>query len=128
MRKRLIMSIGFLFLATIVAFVITVISYPSANHAEELATVKILEGAWHYDKNPDNDYSPYILEVTVGTTVTWINEDPVPHTVTTKDKMLNSPYLYKGDSFSYTFTEADEYNYFCSPHPWMKGIVIVRAN
>lgn len=36
-----------------------------------------------------------------------------------------SDILGSGDSFSYTFDEPGTYSYFCSPHPWMTGFVIV---
>ena len=59
--------------------------------------------------------------------MTWTNMDDAPHTVTTSsgpDK-IDSPQLNKGDSFSYTFTKAGTYEYYCAVHPHMRGKVMV---
>jgi amicyanin len=73
-------------------------------------------------------YDPATLTVTVGDTVTWTNEDTVPHTVTTSSGpvALNSPNLSKGQSWSFTFTVAGTYLYYCAVHPYMRAEVIVR--
>jgi plastocyanin len=80
-------------------------------------------------------YSPNPIQVSVGTTVTWTNNDAQPHTVTSgsngqPDNKFNSspnftPLLNPGQTFSFTFTEAGEYPYFCSLHPNMVGTVSV---
>ncbi len=73
------------------------------------------------------DYSPNILTIQVGTTVTWTNDDPgMMHTVTSVDGSFDSGFLNEGDTWSYTFEEAGEYEYFCQPHPWMRAMVIVE--
>jgi plastocyanin len=61
-------------------------------------------------------YSPRNIKVKKGTTVTWINEDLVPHTVTTSDK---------DKKYSFTFNEVGKYDYYCKPHPYMKASVEV---
>ena len=74
----------------------------------------------------DNSYSPDPIEVNVGETVTWVNEDDSSsHTVTSTDGIFNSDILERGQTFSHTFTEAGEYSYFCALHPNMVGTVIV---
>ncbi|WP_037570548.1 cupredoxin domain-containing protein [Phaeacidiphilus oryzae] len=72
-------------------------------------------------------FSPASLSVHVGDTVTWTNEDTAPHTVTTTSgpKQLSSPQLQKGQSWSYTFTTAGTYSYYCAVHPDMKAKVTV---
>jgi plastocyanin len=67
------------------------------------------------------------ITVKVGTTVTWTNGDDIPHTVVAKDKSFKSKVLDTGDTFTFTFTKAGEYDYFCSLHPHMTGRVIVKA-
>jgi plastocyanin len=67
------------------------------------------------------------LEVTVGTTVEWSNRDPLPHSVTAVDKSFDSGLIQPGESFRYTFTRAGSFNFYCVPHPFMKGVVVVRA-
>lgn len=69
------------------------------------------------------------LTVPVGATVTWTNADDVPHTVVSKDlKTFRSRALDTDDSFSFTFTSAGEYLYFCSIHPMMTGKIVVKSN
>jgi amicyanin len=71
-------------------------------------------------------FKPDILTVKVGTIVVWTNNDSVPHTVTSDSgSPLNSPTLSKGQSFSFTFTEAGSFSYHCAIHPMMKGTVVV---
>jgi plastocyanin len=66
------------------------------------------------------------LQVTVGTTIEWTNNDPMPHTVTATDKSFDSGLINPGRTFRYTFTKAGTFNFFCQPHPFMKGTVVVR--
>jgi plastocyanin len=74
-----------------------------------------------------NSFSPNPVEVKVGETVTWINDDSGRHTVTSKDGVFDSGMMGKGQSFSFTFDKAGEYPYFCSPHPGMVGTVVVTG-
>ncbi|THD62702.1 plastocyanin/azurin family copper-binding protein [Phenylobacterium sp.] len=73
-------------------------------------------------------FGPQALTVTVGTTVTWINQDDIPHTVVADDRhTFKSRVLDTDERFSFTFTKPGEYGYFCSLHPHMTGKVIVKA-
>ena len=72
-------------------------------------------------------YSPPTLVVAPGTTVTWTNADDDAHTVVEKDRKFKSSALDTDDTFSQTFTESGEYEYFCSLHPRMAGKVIVTG-
>lgn len=71
-------------------------------------------------------FGPETLTVAAGTTVTWTNNDDVPHTVVSDDKAFKSKALDTDDKFSYTFTKPGTYNYFCSVHPKMTAKVVVR--
>jgi plastocyanin len=71
-------------------------------------------------------FSPQTLSVPVGATVTWINCDDVPHTVVDPDKRFKSAALDTDDKFSFTFTTAGEYPYFCGIHTHMTGKVVVK--
>ncbi len=64
-----------------------------------------------------------MLTVKVGQTVTWTNDDDIPHTVVATDKSFKSKVLDTGESFSFTFTKAGLVPYFCSLHPHMTGKV-----
>lgn len=80
------------------------------------------------DSESPADYSVNVLTVPVGTTVTWSNNDPgMIHTVTSADGLFDSGFLQEGDTWSYTFDEVGEFEYFCIPHPWMRARVVVEA-
>jgi plastocyanin len=73
-------------------------------------------------------YAPGDVTVAAGDTVTWTNSDSAPHTVTsTGGGPLDSPNMQKGDTWSFTFTQAGSYPYYCAVHPDMKGTVTVTA-
>jgi plastocyanin len=71
-------------------------------------------------------FGPATLTVAVGTTVTWINHDDIPHTVVSTDSVFKSKVLDTDEKFSYTFAKAGTYAYFCSIHPKMTGAVVVQ--
>jgi plastocyanin len=71
-------------------------------------------------------YSPVPLSVKVGTTVTWINHDDIPHTVDSTQGKFKSAALDTDDKFEFKFTEAGEYPFYCRIHPKMTGKVIVQ--
>ena len=75
-------------------------------------------------------FQPAELTISAGATVTWTNEDNVGHTVSagkrgtpTGEFDQNVP---AGETFNYTFEEPGTYDYYCSIHPGMDGIVIVE--
>ena len=70
-------------------------------------------------------FRPETLEIAAGTTVTWTNQDIVPHTATADDGSFNSGKLSKSESFSFTFEEPGTYEYFCEFHPNMTGTIVV---
>jgi plastocyanin len=63
--------------------------------------------------------------VPVGTAIEWTNSDPLPHSVTAVDKSFNSGLIQPGKTYRHTFTKAGTYNFYCVPHPFMKGVVVV---
>jgi plastocyanin len=70
-------------------------------------------------------FEPAQLTVKVGTTVTWTNRDDIPHTVVSAGK-FRSKTMDTDGTFSFTFTSAGDYKYFCSLHPHMTGTVKVE--
>lgn len=70
-------------------------------------------------------FQPAELKIKVGTTVTWTNRDDIPHTVVSAGK-FRSKALDTDDKFSFTFTDAGDYKYFCSLHPHMTGMIKVE--
>jgi plastocyanin len=73
-----------------------------------------------------NTFTPSEITVAPGTTVTWTNNENMPHTVVDLNKGFRSKTLVKDASFSFTFATAGDYSYLCSIHPNMKGKVIVK--
>ena len=71
-------------------------------------------------------FAPKDIVVPVGTTVTWVNGDDVPHVVRAVDGAFHSKPLDSDDRFSFTFTTPGVFSYFCSLHPKMTGKVIVK--
>jgi len=65
------------------------------------------------------------LEIPAGTTVRWVNRDPVAHTATAEDESWTSPSIGPGETFEHTFTTVGEFSYHCIPHPFMKSVIAV---
>lgn len=75
----------------------------------------------------DFAFSPNPVEVAVGGTITWTNQDGVPHTATAEQRdVLQSGAIAAGSSFSQTFEAAGEFPYFCEFHPNMQGSIVVK--
>jgi plastocyanin len=77
-------------------------------------------------------YIPADVTVNVGDTVTWSNDDAAAHTVTSgtptdgPDGIFDSSLFMSGTTFTHTFDDKGEYNYFCMVHPWMVGNIKVN--
>lgn len=79
----------------------------------------------------DSIFEQTVLIVSPGTTVTWVNNGQMGHDISTAEGSeitgVSSSLLTSGESFSHTFTETGQFDYFCSPHPvQMRGVVVVR--
>ena len=70
-------------------------------------------------------YTPQIIRVPLGATVTWTNDDSDDHAVTTDDKSMDTGIIEQGVSATLTFPTPGEYLYYCTVHPGMRGKVIV---
>ena len=83
--------------------------------------------------NPNNKvfYDPTPAKVKTSTTLTWTNDDTLPHTVTSGNAdtgpsgEFDSGIVMGGGSFTHTFDKAGTFDYFCALHPYMTGQVIV---
>ena len=86
-----------------------------ANAQQKMSTMEV--------KIDNFSFGPATLTVPVGTTVTWINRDDIPHTVVSTDdsKTFKSKVLDTDEKFSFTFSRAGTYPYFCSIQPKMTG-------
>ncbi len=98
----------------------------------EIIEVNIPEGSGVPGCEETNEcYIPYETIIAVGGQVIWNNVDTAAHTVTSgslangTDGKFDSSIFMSGTTFSNTFDEVGEYEYFCIVHPWMNGIVQV---
>ena len=76
-------------------------------------------------------YIPSLVEINAGESVTWQNQDVAFHSVTSgtyenPDGLFDSGHLDPYQSFTLTFDNAGEYDYFCTLHPWMNGQIQVK--
>jgi plastocyanin len=112
---RVLFGFGFLVLALLAASERRSHFAQAAQQAPPEVTVSI-----------DNfSFSPKEITVAKGTTVKWVNRDDVPHTVVSGG-VFRSKALDTDDSYTFTFTDAGSFSYFCSVHPVMIGRVIVQ--
>jgi plastocyanin len=72
-------------------------------------------------------FGPAIITIPAGGTVTWTNNDDVPHVVSSDDnKLFKSKALDTDDHFSFTFAKPGTYNYYCAIHPKMTARIVVQ--
>jgi plastocyanin len=95
---------------------------PTASPGAQV-TVNIAPGA---STRMSDAFGPSPLVITQGTTVTWVNNDSLPHTSTSTTGLWDSEILGTGQSFSYTFNQPGDFEYFCEVHPMMRGVVRVQ--
>jgi len=71
-------------------------------------------------------FNPSSISVAAGTTITWTNKDAIAHTVTSNSNLFSSGSIGFGGTFSFKFTTAGTFPYFCSVHPSMVASVTVN--
>ena len=71
-------------------------------------------------------FTPNNLQIKAGTTVTWVNNDTVQHTVTSDTKVFDSGPIDPGSNFTYTFTQAGSFTYHCDIHKSMTATITVQ--
>src|SRR5919108_736529 len=131
MNSKIAFAVG---LAAVLAAILAPMSTSPPAFAAEVA-VDITEGA---STKTTNAYSPNPVEINVGDTVIWTNQDATTHSATSGedatptglfgDPSASGSVLVRGKSQSFTFTEAGEYPYYCFLHPNMVGTVVVAAS
>jgi plastocyanin len=90
----------------------------SANDQPSSATAEV--------KIDNFTFGPQTITVPAGTTVTWTNKDDIPHTSVSTEGVFKSKVLDTDEKFSYTFTKAGTYPYYCTIHPKMTGQIVVK--
>src|SRR5215211_1003904 len=111
MRKTILLRLAALSLVALVLFA------PTAGAQGETMTVSIKNFA----------FDPPNTTVSAGTTVTWVNDDQVPHTATANDGAFDSGTLQPGQSHSFAFDKPGTYAYHCNIHPYMTATVTVSG-
>jgi plastocyanin len=84
----------------------------------------------------DKAFNPSIVDIKVGDTIVWTNNDPVIHTIVEGSPSstsvpangFNSEFLNQGMTFKHTFDKSGIFNYYCSIHPTMIGKVVVVSS
>ena len=71
-------------------------------------------------------FSPDTITVPLNSSVTWVNKDDIPHVIASNDGLFKSKALDTDQQYSFTFTKAGTYPYYCSIHPKMTGKIIVQ--
>ena len=112
---------------------ITKVNYVPGKHELAIVDSSLVSGATT-DNGPNDPevkisnftFDPPNLEIPRGTKVTWTNHDDQPHTVTSTQKLFDSPPLDTDDHFSFSFATPGEYAYYCKIHPRMTGKVTVK--
>ena len=106
------------------------VSDAAGNQATETRTVNVIDNSnnptTHYIDIQGYAFSPSSITINVGDTIVWTNYDSASHTVTSNDGTFDSGGISTGNTFSFTFTSAGTFNYYCAPHPNMTGSVTVQ--
>ena len=77
--------------------------------------------AAHTVKMEATQFEPVLLTIRQGDSVTWVNEDPFPHTAASEAAGFGSPIILAGKSWTHTFGKKGEFDYVCTLHPTMKA-------
>jgi plastocyanin len=72
-------------------------------------------------------FSPNRIEIAAGAAIIWTNNDQLIHTVTADDGSWDSGPIEPGATWAHTFAQPGDYSFHCTPHPFMKGVVVVRG-
>jgi amicyanin len=88
----------------------------AADGGDAAATVRIAQLKFQTDT----------VVIQAGQSVRWVNDDEVPHTVTFAGALGGSGNLAAGQAFTLRFDQPGTYAYRCTPHPFMRGVVVVR--
>ena len=118
MKKKLIFAtlVGVVPLAAAIAFML----HPTRARGEE-------KKAQAMEIRVDNfTFSPETLTVPVNSPVTWVNKDDIPHVIASTDGLFKSKALDTDQQYSFTFSKAGTYPYFCAIHPKMVGKIVVH--
>ncbi len=125
MKKRLIYALVILGILVILMGALLLTQNQNANSASNNAQGS--SGTVHNIVITDYMFAPSQLIINVGDTVVWKNNGMMGHTVTSDSgSEMSSPTLASGASYNHTFSTTGTYNYHCSIHSSMTGVIIVQ--
>jgi plastocyanin len=118
--KRIVLVLSFAVLA------VASLALSAPRHQAFLVSAQENQPATAAVKIDNFSFGPATLTVAVGTTVTWVNHDDIPHSVVSTDGAFKSKVMDTDEKFSFTFTKVGTFAYFCGIHPKMTGKVVVQ--
>jgi plastocyanin len=118
--KRIVLVLSFAVLA------VASLAFSAPRQQAFQASAQAAQAAMAEVKIDNFSFGPAALTVAVGTTVTWVNHDDIPHNVVSTDGLFKSKVIDTDEKFSFTFTKAGTFPYFCGIHPKMTGKVVVQ--
>jgi plastocyanin len=106
---------------------LTLSRYFGSGRAEEAPTQPLPDGRDSVTAGvQDFTFQPARIEIAAGTTVTWTNVGQMMHTVSADNRSFDSGSIERGERRSITFSRAGTFPFHCTPHPFMRGVVVVR--
>gem|GEM_PF-6024173 len=127
MRSRRFAVFGIALIVAISLVVVGFFFYGNLVPSTPTEVVVIIQNGAGENLHLGFDPSKITIVIGVNNTVVWKNEDSDWHTAHSNIPEFNSGLIQAGDSFTHTFLRAGTYPYHCDPHPWMTGIVFVKA-
>ena len=113
-----------LFIRNVILSVLFLLAIPALQTGHLSAPARAADATVSID---NFTFEPQRLTVKAGTTVTWVNQDDIPHALASNAKVFKSKALDTDDKFSFTFATPGIYDYFCSMHPHMTGTIVVES-
>jgi plastocyanin len=117
-RTMLVLSFAVLAVSSLALSASRLQTFPVSAQENQAATAAV--------KIDNFSFGPATLTVAIGTTVTWVNHDDIPHNVISTDGLFKSKVMDTDEKFSFMFTKAGTFPYFCGIHPKMTGKVVVQ--
>jgi plastocyanin len=116
-------------ITSLIAIAALLLLVTACDDSADDTTTTVTNGATSGDAVTIDEFAfmPSSLTVSTGTTVTWTNEQDVPHTVTADDGEFDSGNLASGDDYSQTFDTAGTFAYHCTIHPSMTATITVEG-
>ncbi len=127
LRSRRIAVLGIALIVAISLVVVGFFFYGNLVPSTPTEVVVIIQKGAGENLHLGFDPSKITIVIGVNNTVVWKNEDSDWHTAHSNIPEFNSGLIQAGDSFTHTFLRAGTYPYHCDPHPWMTGVVFVKA-